>query len=376
MNKRRHFSGAKPYRFLLVPAAVLLLFSGACKKGGETIKPEIKPLTEAVYASGHVVSGQEYQVFAQTEGILKEKKVEEGRPVTQDQVLFVLETPQQTAKLQFAEEAYDVARRNDQNQGPALQEARSGLEAARTKLQYDEENYKRYQDLLQHRATSKAEFEKFKLAYENSRSEYQAQQSRYNQLKNQLYLDKQNAASNLKIAKDETSRSEVKSEINGVLLKTLKEPGELVKKGEAMGIVGQLNSFYLQLSVDELDVNRIKTGQEALVKIDAYPNNIFKARITKVYPIVDPRDQSLRVDAQLVDKLPGYYSGLALEANIIIRRKEQALVIPRTVVLPGDSVEIKKGGKVQKVKIKKGVETLSEVEVLAGLNQDAEIVKP
>ncbi|HSI89835.1 MAG TPA: biotin/lipoyl-binding protein, partial [Adhaeribacter sp.] len=74
------------------------VFAGACKNGGETIKPELKPITEAVYASGHVVSEQEYQVFAQVEGILAEKKVDEGKPVAKDQVLFVLEAPQQTAR--------------------------------------------------------------------------------------------------------------------------------------------------------------------------------------------------------------------------------------------------------------------------------------
>ncbi|MCP6003361.1 HlyD family secretion protein, partial [Klebsiella pneumoniae] len=77
----------------------------------------------------------------------------------------------------------------------------------------------------------------------------------------------QNAASNLKIARDESSRSEVKSQISGVLLKTMKEPGELVRRGEVIGVMGKLNSFYLKLNVDELDLQRIKTGQEALVKI-------------------------------------------------------------------------------------------------------------
>ncbi|KAA9333626.1 efflux RND transporter periplasmic adaptor subunit [Adhaeribacter soli] len=375
MTRNKYFSGSFRYRFRGITVLAALLFTG-CNKNGNTLKPELKPITEAVYASGHVVSEQEYQVFAQTEGILAEKKVDEGASVAKDQVLFVLESPQQSARLQFAQEAYAVAARNYRNQGPALREAQAGLEAARTRLAFDSTNYIRYQNLLQHRATSKAEFENFKLTYENSRSDYQAQKSRLANLKNQLFLDLQNAESNLKVARDETSRSEIKSDINGVLLKTLKEPGELVNRGEVLGIVGQLGSFYLKLSVDELDVNRVKTGQQTLVKIDAFPNKIFRARISKIYPIVDPRDQSLRVDAQLLDKLPGYYSGLALEANIIIRKKEQALVIPRTVLLPGDSVEIKKGRDEQKVKIRKGVETLSEVEVLAGLDKDTEIVKP
>ena len=56
MNKYKHFLGRFPYRFLRLAAVILLLFSGACKNGNETVKPEMKPITEAVYASGHVVS--------------------------------------------------------------------------------------------------------------------------------------------------------------------------------------------------------------------------------------------------------------------------------------------------------------------------------
>jgi multidrug efflux pump subunit AcrA (membrane-fusion protein) len=338
--------------------------------------PAVKPLTEAVYATGYVVSDQEYQVFAQGEGVLTRKLVEVGEPVSPDQPLFMLENSQPDARYQFAREAYQVAASNYRTQSPVLKEALAGLQAAKTKRSYDSLNFARYQVLWQHQATSRAEFDKFKLAYDNSKTEFQAQLSRYHKLRNQLYLDRQHAQSNLKVARQEQKHYTIKSQLQGTLLQLLKEPGELVKKGEPLAVIGRLNQFYLRLKIDELDVQRVKTGQEILVKIDAFPNQLFKARVAKIYPVVDPRDQSLRVDATLTDSLPGYYSGLALEANIIIRQKEQALVIPRTYLLPGDSVIISHDGNSRKVKVSKGVETLSEVEILAGLTTNTKLLQP
>jgi multidrug efflux pump subunit AcrA (membrane-fusion protein) len=363
------------YLFLTGLLAVLgTTFFYSCNRQLTTTTPQVKPLTEAVYASGFVVTDKEYQVFAQGEGLLVEKLVQEGEPVNKNQPLFVLESPQQSARLGYAREAYQLAKSNYQNNSPVLKEALSALQVTKIKLAFDSTNLVRYQNLFQNKATSKAELDRFKLAYDNSRSEYNAQKNRFAKLKNQLYLDLQNTQSNLAIARDENNHFAIKSQIKGTLLKMLKEPGELVKRGEPIAVVGQLDQFYLRLKVDELDIQRIKGGQSILVKIDAYPNQVFHAKVAKVYPVVDPRDQSLRVDATLLDPLPGYYSGLALEANIMVRQKSKALVIPRTLLLPGDSVEINKNEKARKVKVQKGVETLSEVEIIAGLRPETQLI--
>ena len=136
---------------------------------------------------------------------------------------------------------------------------------------------------------------------------------------------------------------------------------------EVIAVVGKKDAFYLQLSVDELDVQRVQEGQEVLVKIDAYPGKIFGARLTKIYPMVDRRQQAVRADAELNENLPGWFSGLALEANIIIRKKDQAVVIPKSKLLPGDSVIIQSDEGSKKVKVTKGIETLDEVEIVSGL---------
>lgn len=354
--------------------AALAILMASCSKSETALKPQIKPLMEAVYSSGFIVSGDEYQVFAQTEGVLKEKLVADGSNLSKGQALFIIEGAQQNARMQFAQEAYQVAQRNARLDGPILKEAFSALQNAKSKLNYDSANFIRYQNLISERATSQVEFDRTKLSYENSLNDYQIRKSSYQKLKDQTALELQNTSNNLKIAQDENARYTIKSELDGMLFKSMKEAGELVKKGELLATIGKPKGFYFKMKIDELDVQRVKSGQDVVVKIDAYPNQIFKAKVSKVYPIVDPRDQSIRVDASLIDTLPGYYSGLAAEGNIIIQEKEHALVISRTLLLPGDSVLIKTQEGNQLVKVQKGVETLSEVEIISGLSADTELV--
>jgi multidrug resistance efflux pump len=314
------------------------------------------------------VAKDEYEVYSQAEGYLAEKLVQDGDDVSIGDALFVIEADQQSARYRLARDNYDMAASNYRDNSPVLGELRAAITTAESKLKFDSVNYLRYHNLLERNATTRAEFERMKLLYDNSRNEYDLQKSRYEKVKNQLYIDLQNASSQMKIARDESGRYTVRSQVDGKVFRTMKEKGELVRRNEAVAVIGQDSVFYFQLSVDELDVQRIKLGQSVLAKIDAYPETIFNAKVTKIYPMINKQQQSIRVDAELTGRLPGAFSGLALEANIIISQKQRTLVISKSALLPGDSVVIKTASGTQKRKIKLGIETLDEIEVMAGLD--------
>ncbi len=351
--------------FTLLSVPIILM---SCGGKDDNTKPVIKPLMEAVYASGFVVSKDEYQIFTQVEGYVADKLVEEGDAVKKGEPLYVIESGQQSARYTIARETFELASKNFRDDSPVLRELKAALETSRTKLKYDSANYVRYSNLLKSNATSQGEYDRVRLLFENSQNDYLLQKSRYEKTHNQLQLDLQNAKSQLAIASDESGRYTVRSEVDGLVFSATKEKGELVRRSEPLAIVGKKDAYYLQLNIDELDIQRVKEGQEVLVKVDAYPNRIFKAEVSKVYPMVDRRQQSVRTDAELKEALPGWFSGLALEANIVINKKDQALVIPKNKLLPGDSVVIETKDGPKKVKVKKGVETLDEVEIVEGLD--------
>lgn len=352
----------------------ILILVASCSNGSDTIRPQVKPLMEAVYASGYVLAQDQYNVNAQAEGYVLQKVADDGANVKRGDPLYIIESGQQSSRFDLARKNFTIASENYSNGSPVLNEARAAMRLSETKMKHDSVNFVRYQNLLNRGATTKAEFDRATLAYESSRNEYRLQESRFRKIRNQLYLELENARSQLAIAGDESGKYVVRSDLDGKVFKTLKEKGELVRRGEAIAVIGDSTTYYLQLSIDELDVQRVRTGQEVLVTIDAFPSQIFHAEISKIYPFVNQQQQSVRADATLKDKLPGFYSGLAVEANIIIRKNDRAIVLPRKALQGRDSLLIKTEDGEQFVKVRTGIQTLEEVEIVEGVDTGTQVV--
>ena len=354
--------------------ALILVFALASCSTKETLHPEVKPLVEAVYASGFVVSNDEYQIFSQADGVVKEIFASEGAEVAASDPILMLESQQQDARYAIAKETYDLAKINFGANSPVLLEVENTMRNVQSKFQLDSLNFIRFTNLKQQKATTQIEYDRAKLTYENSKNDLLTARKRLERTKNDLSLNLRQAENQWRIAAEESGNYIVRSKIDGMVFRITREKGELVRRGELVAVVGRVKQFHLELSVDELDVKRLEVGQKVMVKIEAYKGQLFEGKISKVYPLVDVRQQSLKVDAILSDSLPGWFSGLAVEANIIIQQKEKALVLPKSLLMPGDTVLVQESGKVKKVKIQTGIETLEEVEVLSGLTVESELI--
>ncbi|HCZ34955.1 MAG TPA: hypothetical protein DHV26_03415 [Cytophagales bacterium] len=343
---------------------LLALLMWSCSKDNQPITPQVKPLMEAVYASGFVVSEQEYQVFSQADGTLGEILVREGEAVKKGTPILKIKSVLSSARYEQARETYQQALNN---KTPVINELTAIAQSARSKMQLDSINFLRFTNLLKANATTRLEYDRAELQYKNARNDFEAAKSRLAKTRTDLETAIKNANNQVQIAEEESGNYTLRSDIDGVVLKIMKEQGELVRRSEAVAVVGKPENFYLKLSVDELDVQRVKAGQQALIKIDAFSNKIFKGIVTKVYPLVDTRQQSLRVDVALQDEVTGLISGLAAEVNIVVQKKETALVVPKQLVQPGDSIWVAEGSEKRKVKIVRGIETLDEVEIVSGI---------
>src|SRR4051794_20539475 len=123
-------------RSILIAVVLCIILSG-CGKKEKTVKPVIKSLTEAVYASGNVFPKNEYQVFANADGLLNRLFVEAGDQVSQGQPLFKVDSDIQDARRKTSGAIYQTALDNLSSNSPALAEARTQMESARIKLEND-----------------------------------------------------------------------------------------------------------------------------------------------------------------------------------------------------------------------------------------------
>jgi HlyD family secretion protein len=95
-------------------------------------------------------------------------------------------------------------------------------------------------------------------------------------------LDAAKAA--LDLAEIQISYTELKAPFGGIIVSRNVEPGEVVSPGQEVISIADLSKVDLKVFVGETDIGRIKPGQEVEVKIDTFPNKIYKGRVSFISP--------------------------------------------------------------------------------------------
>ncbi len=357
-------------RFFFFTVVVLLIYS--CSEQQDKILPQKTRLTESVYASATVQPDSLYQVYAAVAGILDRNLVEEGDLVQQGMPLLQIINNAPKLNTENAKLTLQLASENYSGNSAILKALQDEIQSANLNFQNDSINFFRQQRLWEQKIGSKMEFDSRKLAYELSRNNLNLLKSRYARTKNELQTQVQQARNNYESSQINTKDFTVSSKINGKVYALLKEPGETVNTMEPLAAVGSDSIFVIKMLVDEVDIIKLVVGQKALITLDAYPSEVFMARVTKIYPRKDERSQTFTVEATFIDSPKTLYPGLAGEGNIVIAEKENALTIPKTYLLEGAKVQTADGV----VEVTIGLQNLDLVEILEGIDEHTELLKP
>jgi cobalt-zinc-cadmium efflux system membrane fusion protein len=76
----------------------------------------------------------------------------------------------------------------------------------------------------------------------------------------------------------------------------------------------------------------VRLGEYADVRLDAYPDRVFKGRISNIGPILDPSIRTAKVRLEM--KNPGFMRvGMFVSATFYGQQKETHAVIPKSAIL-------------------------------------------
>lgn len=341
---------------------------GACKGKKEGITAERKTIVESVYASATIKAADQYAAIPPVSGILLENLVKEGDMVTVGQVLAQIENTNPGLNADNARLAYDQAKSNLKS----LDELEAQLNTAKQQYRLDSTNYARQKALWADNIGTKSQLEARQLAFEASRNNVKALQIRYYQTRNQLNTAVSQAANNYAITSKSSGDFSVVSKISGKVYSLNYKPGELVTAQKPVALIGKASDFIMELTVDEVDISRIAMGQKVVVSMDAYRDQIFEGKVSKIYPNLDSRSQSFIVEAVFVKGPPTLYPGMSAEASIVQNEKPNALVIPLSYLTKDDGVITEDG----EVGVKVGMRNLEMVEILSGIDEKTKLIKP
>jgi len=369
------FTNHNPDMNRSVVLLIMLLSVYACKEK-RTLHPKRKTIVQTVYASGKVMADSEYTVYALNAGTVVRKLVQEGDQVKKGQVIFVLRHTAPAAKMEAANSAFSNARENLSANSRILNDLMIAVENADLKFSNDSLTYARYQNLWAQNIGTKINLDNTRTQYQLSYNQKRSAREKYRSTVNDLRVAFKNAQSQAAGTRSDLDNYFIRAESSGTVYQTLKEQGEAVKMNDPIALLGRSAARIIRLAVDQQDIEQIKAGQMVLLKTDVAGERIFKARISRIYPLMNEADQTFRVDATFTDGTNQAFIHSSVEANIIIARKPNCLTIPLVMLLNGDSICIRQQGRLVTKPVRTGIRTNKEVEILSGADEHTAIVDP
>jgi RND family efflux transporter MFP subunit len=164
----------------------------------------------------------------------------------------------------------------------------------------------------------------------------------------------------------------VRAPADGLVLRRDAEVGEVVDTPAALFWIGEPRPLRVTAEVDEEDIAQVREGQDVLLRADAFPGRVLTATVAQITPKGDATRKAYRVRLALPEDTP-LLIGMTVEANIVLRRTEDAVLVPPAAVRDG-RVFVVRQQVVERRTVELGIEGPRAVEVRYGLARGEAVV--
>ena len=117
--------------------------------------------------------------------------------------------------------------------------------------------------------------------------------------------------------------------------------GQILREGDAIVSLHTLDPIYVDFSIPQKALSRLKPGLEVRVTVDAAPKDIFVGQVVASNPEVDPVLRSVRVRAKIANPNEVLRAGMFANARVVMPDKKTVLPVASTAIAFatfGDSV--------------------------------------
>ncbi|MEL0208662.1 MAG: efflux RND transporter periplasmic adaptor subunit, partial [Gammaproteobacteria bacterium] len=123
--------------------------------------------------------------------------------------------------------------------------------------------------------------------------------------------------------------------VSGTVTDKLVEQGDYIKQGQTLLKIANLNTVWANFDVYENQIELLKKGQEVDIKINSYPNEGFKGKVSFIDPVLNTRTRTVKLRAVLNNTNDKFKPGMFVEGKIkgVSSNKVQLLSIPSAAVL-------------------------------------------
>jgi len=184
------------------------------------------------------------------------------------------------------------------------------------------------------------------------------------------------ARANLRTAEFNARFSRIEAPAEGIVLRRLAEPDELVSPGQPVLIVGDTSGGWIvSAALSDRDVVRVRDGDTAEVTLDAYPGRTFSAKVVEIASAADPMTGTYEVKLSIDARDVRLVQGLVAKVEMVGAAGSSVPVVPVHALLEADGSEAvvyvvarREADEVaQRVAVRVGRLVGDRVEILSGL---------
>jgi membrane fusion protein (multidrug efflux system) len=169
----------------------------------------------------------------------------------------------------------------------------------------------------------------------------------------------------------------IESPLNGVVSERLSEPGNVAERNQHLLTISDPSSLVTELPVSELILPDLAVGDVARVRIDALGDRVYEARITRIYPTLDPLTRRGTIEVEIAPVPAGAAPGQLCRVELSTRKASRR-VIPFSALRRDESSEyvyvVNGEGRAQRVDVTSGLRLGEKVEILKGLEDGQQVV--
>jgi HlyD family secretion protein len=259
------------------------------------------------YYSG-VIEAKDAKLAFQVNGRVTVVHVKEGQAVTTGQVLAELDASELQTRYDQAEASLDRALKAQQQSETLFNvykstlpedvvRAEANVASARKVTEDARRNKERFDTLYQRRVVAQKEWDTVRLNYETASSRLMEGEAILHQAKSNLQKievtrkDIEAAKAQVQYAKAlreqatiQTAYAKLHAPFDGVIISRNIEPGEVISPSREVFNLANLSNVDLKIFVEEAAIGKVKPGQAVDVRIDTFPNRIFKGTVSFVSP--------------------------------------------------------------------------------------------
>jgi HlyD family secretion protein len=255
-----------------------------------------KSPVDVISASG-TIEAIEVNVGAKVAGELKARPVDEGSRVRAGDMLATIDHETLDIQLRQAEAGIDLARaqlvllRNGARRED-IQQAEAALSQAEASLKVAQNDARRTRELEKTASATPKQREDADARLTVAQAQRDAAAEVLRKVRN-LARPEEIKAAEAHLAQAESAADLLRKTIadctivapvGGTVTHKAVEVGELVTQGATIVTVSELDSVYVMIYVTESDLGRIRLGDAAEVRIDAFPERSFPGKVTYISP--------------------------------------------------------------------------------------------